>query len=330
MRKSLSQKRNSFLDDSDPLLVWFDTPSATYIRNLELVIYQLLVNVTGRPSSRLDTEKLSGLACFFYTGLFKVIRLLVKSKFSSSNPTWIKSPKSFEAKLTIDKISIAQKFSEATLNQVRLMELRTTPFSNTQVKTNTTFSTATSTKIPIEDSQIDLVLTSPPYCTRIDYAILTKPELAVIGFDMRKELKHLRNTMIGTPTVHTKLLIGDEKWGPACNTFLQHMSAHQSLASQSYYLKNHLQYFDSMYKSLLEVHRVLKVGGNAVIVVQDSYYKDLHNNLPLFITQIAENIGFQKNKQIDYAVTSMSVINAKSRKYGQYKSVHESVISLTR
>jgi DNA modification methylase len=50
---------------------------------------------------------------------------------------------------------------------------------------------ASSQSIPLPNSFIDLVVTSPPYCTRIDYAVATSPELALLGCSMKKDLKAL-------------------------------------------------------------------------------------------------------------------------------------------
>ena len=57
-----------------------------------------------------------------------------------------------------------------------------------------------SAHLPLDTSSIDAVITSPPYCTRIDYVIATLPELAILGL-RPDELKGLRDKMIGTPTI---------------------------------------------------------------------------------------------------------------------------------
>jgi hypothetical protein len=35
--------------------------------------------------------------------------------------------------------------------------------------------------LPLDAESVDLVITSPPHCARIDYAVKTKFELAVMG-----------------------------------------------------------------------------------------------------------------------------------------------------
>lgn len=51
-----------------------------------------------------------------------------------------------------------------------------------------TLKTGTSTDLPVKSETIDLILSSPPYCTRIDYAIATLPELAILSVKGEKEI----------------------------------------------------------------------------------------------------------------------------------------------
>jgi hypothetical protein len=57
---------------------------------------------------------------------------------------------------------------------------------------------ASSESLPIGDKSVDFILTSPPYCTRIDYAVATMPELALIGYKLNSDFKSLRKQLIGT------------------------------------------------------------------------------------------------------------------------------------
>jgi len=52
---------------------------------------------------------------------------------------------------------------------------------------------ATATKIPLEDSSIDGVITSPPYSFAIDYVENDEAQLNYLGYDVN----HIRNRMIG-------------------------------------------------------------------------------------------------------------------------------------
>jgi len=45
-----------------------------------------------------------------------------------------------------------------------------------------------------------------------------------------------------------------KSWGPACIDFLKAVNAHTSKASAGYYYSTHLDYFDKMARSLVNIH----------------------------------------------------------------------------
>ena len=94
---------------------------------------------------------------------------------------------------------------------------------------------APSDALPIQNDTVDLILSSPPYCTRIDYAVATMPELAVLGYALQGSFQELRRQLIGTPTVPTSVPEPSLAWGSTCNTFLEQLVHHKSKASKSYY-----------------------------------------------------------------------------------------------
>src|SRR5690606_33445425 len=97
-----------------------------------------------------------------------------------------------------------------------------------------------------ENESVDIVLTSPPYCTRIDYAVATSIEIATIRVS---NIRNLRDNLIGTSTIKKEVVEANSIWGSNCNSFLNKVKNHPSVASSSYYYKNHLQYFNDLYKS---------------------------------------------------------------------------------
>ena len=106
-----------------------------------------------------------------------------------------------------------------------------------------TIEVASSHSIPLPDQSVYAVISSPPYCTRIDYAIATKPELALLGCPIDNELKKLRDLMTGTPTILEFQAQIDPNWGKECVSFLEKVINHRSKASKSYYSKFYIQYF---------------------------------------------------------------------------------------
>lgn len=76
--------------------------------------------------------------------------------------------------------------------------------------------------------------------------------------------------MIGSPVINENIPTLNSNWGKTCLETLSKINNHNSKASKTYYYKTYLQYFDSIYKSIVEINRVLKRNGYGVFVVQDS------------------------------------------------------------
>lgn len=134
------------------------------------------------------------------------------------------------------------------------------------------------------------VITSPPYLTRMDYVVKHLPHLLILGGATNLEIENLRNRMIGTPKIVQKGEI-DSKWGPLCNDALTAIGEHSSYASSSYYVWTYYQYFQSLYESLVQIISILIPGGKGLLVVQDSYYKDVHVPLGEIAIEMLENVG---------------------------------------
>src|SRR5207249_9537362 len=135
-----------------------------------------------------------------------------------------------------------------------------------------------STALPLADESIDHIVTSPPYCTRIDYVVATRPELALLGIEA-ETISHLRRATIGS------VLTGGSKpsiktaWGKTSLNFLGVVKNHPSQASISYYFNTDLLYFDNLFRSIGDSARCLRHAGSCVMVVQDSFYRGVHNDL---------------------------------------------------
>jgi tRNA G10 N-methylase Trm11 len=186
---------------------------------------------------------------------------------------------------------------------------------------------ASSENLPIPDTSIDAVLTSPPYCTRIDYAVATAAELAVLGYGRKSGFVDFRRGLIGTSTVPKSVGSPSIDWGQSCNEFLDQLRIHPSKASSTYYYKSHLQYFQGIHQSLQEISRTLKEEGVCVLVVQDSHYKDIHNDLPRIIVEMTHGSGLELKERSDFPLRrSMATVNPRVRKYRKDPSAIESVL----
>jgi hypothetical protein len=146
------------------------------------------------------------------------------------------------------------------------------------------------------DRPFDFCLTSPPYLNRLDYVIAHLPELYVLQHIAPFDLELLRRIMIGT----TKIIMKDdgpvpEEWGPCCRKALESIFNHKSHASRRYYYHTYRQYFARLYACLQRVARLLRRGGRGVIVIQDSYYKDVNVPTPSIGLQMLQSLSCQSH-----------------------------------
>jgi DNA modification methylase len=317
-----------YLERCDPLELWLVPESAGAFRRLETAIQQLLVNSEGHCffNSQATVAQLSDLAAFFYVALFRTARSLLQ-RFFTSNPTWVKKPSAPENREQPTLETVLDAFSREVQSMASVLQPEWTRSAGGQY----TLAIASSEKLPIDDGSVHAILSSPPYCTRIDYAIATSVELAVLGIDATNGLTELRRAMIGSAMVPLEAPQALQDWGETCLTFLDRVANHRSKASATYYLKNHLQYFDGVFRSLAEIARVLVKNGTCALVVQDSHYKDVHNDLQQIFIEMGEANNLQIGRQVDFQNTrSMARRHPHARKYLPHPRAQESVLIFTR
>jgi hypothetical protein len=186
-------------------------------------------------------------------------------------------------------------------------------------------------RLPIHPSSVDVIITSPPYLTRIDYAVTTAPELVFLGYTTKELLRDIRSSIMGsTCIVGQKHEIG-EHWGPTCRALVENVRSHSSKASSTYYFKTYVQYFQDAESLLRECLRVLKPGASAFLVVQDSWYKDVHVPLGLIYGEMAVELG-----AVDVALvkdesvkTHLGLVNSGARRYKKGE-ISEQVVRLSK
>ena len=144
---------------------------------------------------------------------------------------------------------------------------------------------------------------------------------------MNKDIKDLRDSMIGTPTIIARMPEVKSRSDLASRSFLNAVEVHNSKASRSYYYRYHIQYFDAIYRSFLEIDRTLVASGKCVIVVQDSYNKDIHNDLPKIFCEMADSLGWITLDRLDFDIKrTMAGCNKKAMKYRNNSNAIESVL----
>lgn len=288
---------------TDPLLSWFSKRTANRLRQ-----WSIYLDTLTKAESTLG-----------YIAVFRVVRSLT-SRFEGSNPTWVRRASSNDELIDIwhrhlDELIVQE---QKTLRERLISEnYATAPVSIVR---------ASSKKLPLADKSVDYILTSPPYLTRIDYAVAYSRELAVLGVDIVRD-RSLRAALMGTTLIRP-----DQKdwkdYGPIARNLVRSISNHSSKASSGYYLKQARQYLDDLTDSLDEITRVSKQHATMKLVVQDSYYKDIHIRLAEICVEEAEHRGWAFIEWDRTEVTrNLTQVNTAARAYPKGR-VEETVITL--
>ena len=207
--------------DPDPLAVWFTPRSTEAVRAIEQALQDLLIDdkgyraVADRGGS---TSSISSLAAFYYLALFRTVRELL-APFRSSNPTWLKIPTKAANRIRPSRDTIGTVFTKHVSEMVASLPPGSVSATNDVSRIQVEIDVADSRSLPLAPETADAIVASPPYCTRIDYAVATRAELAVLGYTSEK-LRQLRQEMIGTLTISAEPPTPNPLWGPSCNAFL--------------------------------------------------------------------------------------------------------------
>lgn len=315
--------------EDDPLQQWLSSDTACTFRGIERSIARLAID--GFSQSKPVWQVVGTVppsSAFFYVGLFRTLRRLIAG-FQTSNPTWTKIPGKME-RVEIAPQELLGLFETEVGILVKALdgEDRVVPLASPR---SCLINRASSTRLPIASGTVDAVVSSPPYCTRIDYVRATLPELAAIGYPGGHRTRSLRHQMIGTPTVGKPSKYDDRAWGQTCRDFLAEVRRHPSKASATYYTKYYHQYFSGVAASLSELYRVTRRGGRCVLVVQDSFYKEIHNNLPLIFSEMATVCGWRLQERFDFHVKStLACVNPDVKAYRKTFQAMEAAIIFTK
>lgn len=295
-------KRPQEVNASDPLCRWLDVSTVARVRDW-----------THRLTFSRPEESSLG-----YVAIFRAVREMTQ-KFEGSNPTWVKSAKHSDELVSLSAEEVDRVI--ATEQDFILDRLRSFPASTSRA----TMITASSRVLPLADNSVDVIVTSPPYLTRIDYGVAYSRELAVLGIDTATD-RNLRSGLMGTTLIRKASSPISNTLGPLASDLIKRISSHSSKASGGYYLKQAVQYFDDLTAGLEEVTRVSKAGASLSLVVQDSYYKDIHIPLADICTEEAVMRGWKIVQSEHFRVKrSLTSLNKAAKQYAK-GDVAESVL----
>ncbi len=154
--KMLKTKAIHSLKSSNPLTLYFSLQTAVMIQSVAQNIWEHLVSTEDPVGEKFDIDRISPLAATFFVGLFNTVREILRP-FSTSNPTWMKTPKSEQDSLNISHKLFAEHFRQAMARIENLVSAKSHKISTPLAQCG--YSDAK--QLPLENLSIDSVLTSP-------------------------------------------------------------------------------------------------------------------------------------------------------------------------
>ena len=242
----------------------------------------------------LRTECLSHSDCFLYTACFGVVRHLLGS-YGTTNPMWIKRPTPACNRISPERNTVRELFLQHAAGLAEKLSL-TDAQADRPVST---FKTGTAAATGYEPHSFDAAITSPPYATRVDYVRGSLPELAILGAD-EQYVERLRLACTGSPKVKGVASSCEPLQSRSANDLLPAIEGHPSKGSRSYYRPWMANYLSSLQAGLLETHRVVRPDGVMCVVVQDSYYKEIHIDMQRIVAETLEAAGHPLGERHDY------------------------------
>lgn len=310
---------------TDALLEIFEPATACTLRNvIEAIPFE------GHKHRPKDVEEPAALVprdaaqiidaahAFCMAVVFVTIREVCGTQ-TAANPTWLKIAEKKAKRERSTLLGDLLRNAEAMLGDLRA-------FFRGRNATVPSYALAGDARnLPIRTESVDRIVTSPPYLTRIDYAMSTAPEMAVFGGD--DLLTFVRHATMGAPVITKNGRHQKKEWGPLCNAVLDAVKNHPTKAASSYYWKNIVQYFMDLDAAFNEIVRVLKAGGNGLVVVQSSYFKEVEIPLGHIYVQMAEAKGLKSRIAFREEVRShLAHVNTKSSLYKKNKTYFEDFV----
>ena len=260
-------------------------------------------------------------SCLILTALF----LTLKGKLSplqGTKPAWWKNI--YGDSIDISPEELVESFLVSLRNLVR--DIDTSQLQSLIDPIQPTIHTGRAGNLPLQDECVSLVVTSPPYLTRLDYVKATLIELTVLDVP-EEQISALRSSMTGS-VMGGQFAEYCSEWGPEARKVIDHAedaARSRGRGDGRYYSGTFRRYFKDLFEAIFEMNRVLKPGGSVAIVVQGSRHRGRLIDLPLIVQQMGLNVGWATLRTVAWPTRDLGQINSRSRAYG-HQAVQETAV----
>lgn len=230
--------------------------------------------------------------------ILSVARIVTHKKLRGSNPTWTKR--------SAGNVPLDGDFESAVDAGIRSLTAYSAQLSPLADGFSVQLSNCDVAELEWEEGSVDAIVTSPPYPNRTDYIRHYLPAAELLLGGNQETERRLREIQIGTP------LIRPEHAGTdlprSVETLIERVRTHHSYASERYYAKGFRYYFEDMSRVLARFAGWLAPNGIVMLVVQDTYYKEILVSVADLLGDIAQVHGLNL-----VGVERFEVRNAMSR-----------------
>lgn len=263
---------------NDLLSSFFDSKSAANLR----VLRAYLINAAKAHAAALDSNELAALSGAAFILLSEVLREALRP-LRGTNPSWFTRPRHKEQLVQLDRAELHTLLLRAIAGLEA--SFKGAPSARPDHFQWPDLRVRDSRQNLADLGKFNLVVTSPPYCTRIDYAVATIPEQLALGELGEDGFLALRREIMGS-VVTEKCSTDLAEANPASllGRTLTAIKNHPTKAAGTYYSRFFSKYFDDLIRSLSQLTSVIE-NGHIAVVVQSSYFKDVKIDLSGIVTE---------------------------------------------
>ncbi len=215
--------------------------------------------------------------------ILSIARIVMHKKLRGSNPTWTKR--------STGHALLDGDFESAVDAGIKSLTAYSAQLSPLAEGFSAQLSNCDVAELEWEEGSVGAIVTSPPYPNRTDYIRHYLPAVELLLGGNQEAERRLREIQIGTPLIRTEHASTDLP--RSVETLIECVRTHHSYASERYYAKGFRYYFEDMSRVLARFAGWLAPNGIVMLVVQDTYYKEILVPVADLLGDIAQRQGLR-------------------------------------